>query len=173
MSLSHRLRASFTSLGFLTQREALVGALCTLLLACSTAPSTTGTPASSLDAAAADDAASDDAGTADAAPKTAFGSPCKVGDDTSCGAGLFCLAGPAGGKTGFCTKSCPKTSSAACADAPPGTSAFCLVTDANAAGDKGCAFLCKKAAATFTCPGALKCQTTDEPAGSGQFLCLP
>jgi hypothetical protein len=74
---------------------------------------------------------------------------------------------------GFCTKTCPKTSSTACADAPEGTAAFCVVTDANTAGDKGCAFVCKQGGTSYTCPGDLKCQSSDEPAGSGQFLCLP
>ena len=102
-----------------------------------------------------------------------FGEACTVGDDATCAAGLLCLEGPSSGAVGFCTKTCPKTSSAACPGAPTGTAAYCLVTDANTNGDKGCAFVCRQGTKTYSCPGDLKCQTTEEPPGSGQYLCLP
>jgi hypothetical protein len=86
---------------------------------------------------------------------------------------LFCLVGPSGGKTGFCTKTCPKGSSAICPGAPEGSTAYCVVTDVNAARDKGCAFLCEVGGQTYACPHQLKCATTQEPPGSGQRLCLP
>jgi hypothetical protein len=159
----------------------LAGLGACVLVACTT----TGASASSLaaDAAAADDAgddAADDASTtpddgtdaADGGP-AAFGEPCTAGNDATCVAGLICLAGPSGGDVGFCTKTCPKTSAAACPGAPTGTAAFCVVTDANSSGDKGCAFVCRQGGKMFTCPGKLECQTTQEPAGSGQYLCLP
>jgi len=89
------------------------------------------------DATPAEDATAepDDAGgdATDGVP-AAFGEPCTVGDDTTCGSGLFCLSGPAGGDIGFCTKTCLKTSGAACAGTPEGTAAFCLVTDVNSSG---------------------------------------
>jgi hypothetical protein len=121
----------------------------------------------------APDAAADAPSEGDAAPRAAYGEPCAVGDDATCVAGLFCLQGPSGGTVGFCTKTCPATSSAVCAGTPPGTAAFCVVTGVDPQGDKGCAFVCRELSTTYTCPGALKCQSTDDPPGSGQYLCLP
>ncbi len=109
----------------------------------------------------------------DAAGRAGFGDPCTVGDDATCDEGLLCLQGPSGGKIGFCTKTCPKTSSAPCSGAPEGTFAACVVTDVDQSGDKGCAFACAVASKTFSCPGSLKCSTTEDPPGSGQKLCLP
>lgn len=135
-----------------------------------------------------DDAAADDATTPDDAPadggevdggrgdgskRSDFGQPCTVGDDATCIDGLFCLVGPSGGAVGFCTKTCPKASGAACPGAPAGMAAYCVVTDVNSQGDKGCAFVCRQGSQTYSCPGELQCQTTQEPAGSGQYLCLP
>jgi hypothetical protein len=102
-----------------------------------------------------------------------YGEPCTVTDRAPCAKGLFCLGGPAGGKIGFCTATCSKASSAACPDTPTGTSAYCVVTDVNTAGDKGCAFVCREHGTDFPCPGELQCQTTEEPPDSGQRLCLP
>jgi hypothetical protein len=102
-----------------------------------------------------------------------YGQPCTVGDDTTCSAGLLCLQGPAGGSVGFCTHTCPATSRAVCAGTPPGTAAYCVVTDVDPQGDKGCAFVCREGTHVYPCPGALQRQTTDEPPGSGQYLCLP
>jgi hypothetical protein len=138
---------------------------------------TDGGPAeAAADAAPVADAATD-AGeggtTGDGAAKGAWGQPCTVGDDTTCATGLFCLQGPAGGTVGFCTKTCPATSSAQCPGTPPGTAAFCVVTTVDAQGDKGCAFACKEGSQTYACPGALTCETTEDPPGSGQYLCLP
>jgi hypothetical protein len=151
-----------------------------VLFACSSSTTGAGAGTSAVavdDAAVADttDAAPADDGGADAADggPAAFGEPCTVGDDATCVAGLFCLASPLGGDIGFCTKTCPKTSSAACAGTPTGTAAFCVVTDVNSSGAKGCAFVCRHGAQTYPCPGKLECQTTQEPAGSGQYLCLP
>ena len=109
----------------------------------------------------------------DGSTKAAWGDPCTVGHDTTCASGLFCLQGPAGGTVGFCTQTCPSASSGVCTGTPPGTTAYCVVTTVDAQGDKGCAFLCRAGAQTYTCPGELKCQTTDDPAGSGDYLCLP
>ena len=125
-------------------------------------------PAEPVDASASGDA---DAAV-DAGARAAWGASCTVGDDT-CAAGLFCLQGPSGGTVGFCTKTCPKTSSSACSGAAMGTAAFCLVTDVNPQGDKGCAFVCAVGPRSYACPGALKCQTAEDPPGSGQRLCLP
>jgi hypothetical protein len=118
------------------------------------------------------DAATADAGS-DAAAPGGFGQPCAVGQPGECAEGLFCLQGPSGGRTGFCSRTCPRTSSAACAGAPPGTAAYCLVTNVNAAGDKGCAFVCLVGGMTRACPGELRCAAAEEPPGSGQRLCLP
>lgn len=146
----------------------------TIVAACSSS-NTPSTPPGEKDAsidAGAEDAASDAPPEGDG-PVTMFGQPCTVGADAACGEGLFCLRGPSGGTTGFCTKTCPKTSSSACTDVPEGTAAYCLVTDVNAKREKGCAFVCHVGGKTYPCPGELECQDTEEPAGSGQRLCLP
>jgi hypothetical protein len=136
---------------------------------------------SAVDAAPIDDAAGNpdardegDGGTSDgAAEKGAWGEPCTVGNDATCATGLFCLQGPSGGSVGFCTKTCPATSSTQCSGTPQGTAAFCVVTDVDNQGDKGCAFACRIGAQTWPCPGELKCETADDPPDSGQRLCLP
>jgi hypothetical protein len=111
--------------------------------------------------------------TGDAGLAGSFGQPCQVDQPTSCQSGLFCLQGPNGGNNGFCSKTCPPNSGAACPGAPAGTAAYCVVTDVDLQGDKGCAFVCKEGTETYTCPGTLTCQTTEDPPGSGQYLCLP
>lgn len=165
------------SLAARRRRGALFGFLTACVaVACSSSSGPAGGNANPLDDAAAEDAAdSADGGDdlADASKRSEFGQPCPVGSDAACVEGLFCLEGPSGGAVGFCTKTCPKTSAAACPGAPAGTAAYCVVTDVNAQGDKGCAFVCRKGSKTYLCPGELKCQTTQEPAGSGQYLCLP
>jgi hypothetical protein len=148
-----------------------------VFLGCTSATTTTIPPsadASSVDAAQSD-AATPGADASDAVDggKGSWGQPCTVGDDTTCQSGLFCLQGPTGGTVGFCTKTCPSTSSAACPSTPAGTAAYCVVTDVDSNGDKGCAFLCRAGATTYTCPGKLKCGTTDDPPGSAQYLCVP
>ena len=100
-----------------------------------------------------------------------FGAPCTPGSGI-CRPGLFCLAGP-GGERGFCSMTCPSTSSGVCPGTPDGTVAYCIVTNVNAMGEKGCAFLCEASGATYPCPGTQICQTSEEPPGSGQRLCLP
>lgn len=100
-----------------------------------------------------------------------FGAPCNPGGG-ECHPGLFCLEGPSGGR-GFCSMTCPATSSGVCEGTPPGTLAYCVVTNVNARGDKGCAFLCELAGTAYECPGTQLCQTNEEPPGSGQRLCLP
>lgn len=155
-----------------------------LLAACSDAPPATPVDAGSVDApevatvdvAAPDvpveDSATEDAGT-DAGLAGSFGQPCTVGRAGDCAEGLFCLQGPSGGRTGFCTRTCPRTSSGPCSGAPSGTAAFCLVTNVNAAGDKACAFVCLVGGMTRSCPGELQCAASEDPPGSGQRLCLP
>ncbi|HEX7601450.1 MAG TPA: hypothetical protein VF316_07595 [Polyangiaceae bacterium] len=147
--------------------------LAVMIIACSSSPSAAdaGADAAVLnqDAAIGADASSE----ADADKRAGYGEPCTVGDDTTCVDGFLCLQGPSGGKTGFCTKTCPSTSSAACPGTPAGTSAYCVVTDVDAQGDKGCAFVCREGAQTYACPGALQCETAEDPPGSGQYLCLP
>lgn len=124
-----------------------------------------------IDAGAID--AGVDAGTPDAGSATPFGGPCRVSPDAGCEAGLLCLEGPGGGGRGFCTKTCPASSSGACAGTPVGAAAYCVVTNVNTAGDKGCAFFCALGSATYVCPGTLICQPQEDPPGSGQKLCLP
>lgn len=160
-----------------------------MLAACREDPAAHGVDAAAVDAAevgtvdaaaedvtagevTVDDAATEDVAT-DAAAPGSFGQPCVVAQAGDCAAGLICLRGPAGGRVGFCTRTCPRTSSGPCAGAPPGTAAFCLVTNVNAAGDKGCAFVCLVGGMTHACPGELRCATSEEPPGSGQRLCLP
>lgn len=101
-----------------------------------------------------------------------FGAPCTL-DGYECHPLLFCLEGPTGGGRGFCSMTCPATSSGRCEGTPEGTIAYCVVTNVNAMGDKGCAFLCEVGGETYTCPGTQVCQTNEEPPGSGQRLCLP
>jgi hypothetical protein len=166
-----------SSLRLLRLVSASLAALACVLVACSS--TTTGASAPPADASPSEDAAEDtaaaayDGGDAASGVPAAFGEPCTVGDDTTCVAGLFCLAGPLGGDVGFCTKTCPKTSAAACPGPPAGTAAFCVVTGVDSSGAKGCAFVCRQGSTTYRCPGKLECQTTQEPAGSGQYLCLP
>lgn len=100
-----------------------------------------------------------------------FGAPCTPGSGI-CHPTLFCLAGPTG-ERGFCSMTCPATSSGRCEGTPEGTIAYCVVSNVNAMGDKGCAFLCEVGDETYTCPGTQVCQTNEEPPGSGQRLCLP
>jgi hypothetical protein len=147
--------------------------LCGFLLAgCSSSSSPSVAEAGAPDAAPIVDATPPEASAADAGARAGYGEPCELAD-AGCADGLFCLEGPSGGSVGFCTKTCPSTSSAACPGAPAGTAAYCVVTDVDPQGDKGCAFLCRVGSQTYTCPGALKCQTTEDPPGSGQYLCLP
>jgi hypothetical protein len=142
-------------------------------------PSDTGSEArnaaASADASAngrdADASASD--GGADALQAAAYGNPGTVGDDASCAQGLFCLQGPNGGSIGFCTATCPNTSSTRCPGTPPGTAAYCVVTDVDSKGDKGCDFACREGSTSYPCPGVLKRETSEDPPGSGQYLCLP
>jgi hypothetical protein len=96
-----------------------------------------------------------------------------VDSDGGCDNGLFCLQGPNGGSVGFCTETCLGTSSAACPGTPQGMAAFCVVTGVDPAGDKACAFACAESGATYSCPANLTCETSDDPPGSGQMLCLP
>lgn len=151
----------------------LVAASCT-----ARAPDAGGSVSNDASAEQTDGASSDaeiapvDVDAADAV-SSSFGQPCAVGHDTTCGDGFFCLVGPSGGSTGFCTRTCPKASSGACTETPSGTSAYCVVTDVDPQGDKGCAFVCKAKGLAFPCPGALHCESTEDPPGSGQYLCLP
>jgi hypothetical protein len=161
-------------------RTLLLLATLTLTACSSSSPTTTAvdaaveasTPASDATAGNAFAEAATDAAS-DASTRAAYGSPCTVGDDTTCQDGLLCLQGPSGGTVGFCTKTCPSTSSASCPGTPPGTAAYCVVTNVDTQGDKGCAFVCKEGPSTYPCPGALKCETSEDPPGSGQYLCLP
>ena len=153
----------------------VIGAL--LLLGCSSSSSGAADAGPAVappsDAAPADDASGADAADAADAGRPGYGDPCDVANASACADGFLCLQGPSGGNIGFCTKTCPSTSSTACPGTPSGTAAYCVVTDVDSQGDKGCAFVCRVASQTYTCPGALKCQTTDDPPGSGQYLCLP
>lgn len=106
----------------------------------------------------------------DLTPANVFGGPCDA--NGNCPDGFICLPGPTSGS--FCSKSCPANSSAMCAGAPSGTAAYCVVTNADPQGDKGCAFVCAEPGGKhYACPGQLVCETTDDPPGSGQRLCLP
>lgn len=129
-------------------------------------------PPPGVDAATATADAVEDVATDPVVPGS-LGQPCVVGRAGDCADGLLCLRGPTGERAGFCTRTCPRTSSGPCAGAPPGTAAYCLVTNVNAAGDKGRAFVCLVRGMTHGCPGELQCATSEEPPGSGQRLCLP
>ena len=69
---------------------------------------------------------------------------------------------------GYCRQTCTAPASR-CAGTPMGTAASCI---SKAGTDRLCSFLCGLAGVKWDCPGALICDTTDSPAGSGQFKCL-
>jgi hypothetical protein len=149
-----------------------------MLFGCSSSPAERSDQGAALDGLSerqtSKDHAHADRALPDAGAVTAgFGDPCTIDEVKKCPTGLLCLQGPSGGNNGFCTRTCPATSSKQCTGTPAGTAAFCIVTDADAQGNKGCAFVCAEPGSTFTCPGELECQSTEDPAGSGQRLCLP
>lgn len=100
-----------------------------------------------------------------------FGDPCKTG---GCKTGFTCAITQTGATKGFCSKLCPKALDP-CTGMPAGTKAFCLLSDGK--GNNYCVFLCKykdsTGAKTAPCPAQLTCGTKEDPAGSGQFQCIP
>ncbi|MCA9667072.1 MAG: hypothetical protein KC503_15850 [Myxococcales bacterium] len=103
-------------------------------------------------------------------PTAGFGDVCD--QTTPCPTGLTCLQ-TQGAAAGFCSKPCTN-SGAQCPGAPTGTAAFCVAQVQTSSGTQTfCAFICMAQGQTFTCPSTLKCATTDNPPGSGQFGCEP
>lgn len=99
-----------------------------------------------------------------------FGQPCNPSFDPACSDDSFCLWAPT--NKYFCSQACAKQG-ASCPGGPPGTAAFCIVTDATPDGQGGCGFVCAAHGKSYPCPAGLTCQTSDDPPGSGQRLCLP
>jgi hypothetical protein len=103
-------------------------------------------------------------------PSAGFGDKCSetvTCKDTT----MVCAVTKQGATEGFCTKSCP-TLQDQCAGAPAGTMSFCGLTD-SASGTNYCVFICAASSQTFPCPTQLKCDTADNPPGSGQKACVP
>ncbi|MFZ5786498.1 MAG: hypothetical protein ACOY3Y_08645 [Acidobacteriota bacterium] len=108
-------------------------------------------------------------------PTAGFGASCsqtKPCADTS----MMCAVVQQGATTGFCTKECTNQGGE-CTGAPTGTHAFCILSDQTKT-KFYCAFLCSAKdqsgqVATWPCPTDLKCDTVENPAGSGQKACIP
>ena len=100
-----------------------------------------------------------------------FGDECKTG---GCATGFTCAITQTGATRGFCSKLCPKALDP-CTGIPAGTKAFCLLSDGK--GNNYCVFLCKykdsSGDQTAPCPTQLTCGTKEDPAGSGQYQCIP
>lgn len=96
-----------------------------------------------------------------------YGEPC--GTANPCGSGLTCVQFMSGG---FCTQTCADNLKECTAGkpAPTGTKAFCVLPYN---GQNYCAFLCKSSAGSWSCPSGLTCAASDNPPGSGQYVCEP
>ena len=70
----------------------------------------------------------------------------------------------------FCTRTCT-TAGTKCGGAPAASYGGCLIKMSD--GTMACAFLCKTSTGSYTCPGSLSCSSSESPAGSGQYPCLP
>lgn len=95
-----------------------------------------------------------------------FGDRC--GAKMACSAGLHCVSMDGSGS--FCSTSCPKPGQI-CKAGPPGTVPACLFKGSG--GSYYCAFLCKTATKSFSCPKALTCSAKANPPGSKQHVCIP
>ena len=97
-----------------------------------------------------------------------FGDKCSSGG--SCNSPYTCVMMGTATTNGFCTKSCV-TSGNQCSGSPTGTYAACVLQDTNK--QLFCAFMCKIGTQSWSCPGAMTCSPSENPAGSGQYPCLP
>ena len=101
-----------------------------------------------------------------------FGDAC--GGTVGCKTGFICAITQTGSKKGFCSKKCT-TSGQPCTGSPSGTESYCLLSDGK--GSNYCVFLCKYKGSsgpkTVPCPTGLTCGTKENPAGSGQYSCVP
>lgn len=95
-----------------------------------------------------------------------YGAVCSAA--APCDTGFTCLQ-TTGATKGFCSKLCTGTGTP-CTGGPVGTMSFCIATVGT---QTFCAFLCRVPGQTFNCPTALRCATTENPPGSGQFGCEP
>ena len=108
-------------------------------------------------------------------PGTAgFGDKCS--QSAPCKTGMICAMTVSGATAGFCTQSCT-SKGGPCTGAPTGTEAYCILSDGKTPPTSYCAFLCKYKGSsgpkTVPCPSQLTCSTTESPAGSGQYSCVP
>ena len=108
-------------------------------------------------------------------PSAGFGAVCS--QTTPCAdTTMMCALVQQGATTGFCTKECTNQGQE-CPGAPTGTHAFCILSD-QAKTKYYCAFLCAAKdqsgqVASWPCPTGLKCDTAENPPGSGQKACVP
>ncbi len=105
-------------------------------------------------------------------PSAGFGAICS--QTTPCADASMICAMLQGATSGFCTKECTN-SGQECPGAPTGTKAFCI---AQIQTKTYCAFLCGAKdqsgnPVTWPCPTGLKCDTAENPPGSGQKACIP
>lgn len=87
---------------------------------------------------------------------------------TPCPMGLRC-AYPAGGTEGYCTFLC-QNQGTLCDGGPNGTLYACAL---DAGEEDFCVFFCATAGAAYPCPNGLVCALDEQPAGSGQRICVP
>ena len=98
-----------------------------------------------------------------------FGAKCN--SKLPCSTAFMCVTVGATATDGFCTKKCYNSGSQ-CTGMSTGTMAYCLLSN-SAKTEYYCAFLCKLATQTWSCPPTLKCDPLENPPGSGQYVCLP
>jgi hypothetical protein len=72
---------------------------------------------------------------------------------------------------GFCTMTCTN-SPGECPGYASGQIAMCLLSDGKTPPTVACGFLCLLQGKSYTCPGQLKCDTVENPPGSGQKFCV-
>lgn len=102
-----------------------------------------------------------------------FGSICSA--TAYCSASYSCVVIGAGASKGFCTKTCP-TMTQQCTGGPSGTQPYCILKNSSTS-KYYCVFLCKwgtgSSTSTAACPKDLTCDTSQNPPGSGQYVCIP
>ncbi len=101
-----------------------------------------------------------------------FGSSCSA--KKTCSGSFLCVILGSASTKGYCTKTCA-TMSKACSGGSSGTKPYCILKDQK--GKYYCVFLCKwgkgSSAVKAPCPKDLTCASTENPPGSGQYVCMP
>lgn len=101
-------------------------------------------------------------------PLSGFGNLCSV--QSPCPAGLICHVPAAGGRFGFCTRTC-NVPGGICSGTPPGTVALCDIFSPPSS--YLCHFACSIGGQSASCPGQLWCNPSEWPPGSGVKYCDP